>query len=208
MFLKLITPPSVEPISLPQAKEHLAIDGSEWDTWITAFITRAREYAETECQRVFLTQGWQLVLDAFPGPSLTGVPAGVPFSVPGHAVLIDRNPVQAVTSIQYLDMGGAWQTMTPGDYVAELQSSPARITPAFGKIWPITLPQIGAVKINFTAGYGSTAADVPEGIKGWMLIRLATLFANREEVAIMGRGKIEPLPYVDRLLDGYRTVVM
>jgi hypothetical protein len=41
-----------------------------------------------------------------------------------------------------------------------------------------------------------------------MKVRLAALYENREEVALMNRGKIEPLPYVDILLDGYRVEVM
>ena len=207
MFLRQTVAPASEPISLSEAKAHLRVDISDDDTLITALITAARQFAETECTRALITQQWQLVLDAFPGPSLLGVPYGVPYSIPGHAILLDRPPVQSVESIQYQDMAGDWQTMPSTDYVAELQSAPARITPGFRKIWPITLPQIGSVKVNFTAGYGNAAA-VPQGIKAWMLIRIATLYENREEVAIMNRGKLEPLPYVDRLLDAYRVPML
>jgi hypothetical protein len=75
-------------------------------------------------------------------------------------------------------------------------------------VWPIPLPQIGAVQINYTAGYGTTAASVPEGIRHWMLMRISTLYENREEVAILGRGKVDPLPFVDGLLDPYRVPLL
>lgn len=39
-----------------------------------------------------------------------------------------------------------------------------------------------------------------------MLLRLGALYENREEVSAMRQGKIEPLPYVDRLLDAYRVI--
>jgi uncharacterized phiE125 gp8 family phage protein len=133
---------------------------------------------------------------------LIGVPAGVSFSLPGHAILLNKSPVQSVTSIKYLDMSGVKQTMPPTDYVVDTSTEPARITPVFGKIWPISLPQIGSVEITFIAGYSA----VHEGIKSWIKLRVASLFENREEVALMNRGKVEMLPYVDGLLDPYRVV--
>ena len=33
--------------------------------------------------------------------------------------------------------------------------------------------------------------------------RAATLYENREQVAIVPRGRVEPLPFVDTLLDPY-----
>ncbi len=74
----------------------------------------------------------------------------------------------------------------------------------FGQIWPIALPQIGAVTVTFDAGYGAPAA-VPEGIKSWIKLRLGSLYAHREEVAALSRGRIDPLPFVDGLLDPYRV---
>jgi hypothetical protein len=65
----------------------------------------------------------------------------------------------------------------------------------------------GGAPIALTdAGSGqSFVGAVPEGLKAWLKIRLSTLYENREEVAIMNRGTIQALPYVDRLLDAYKT---
>lgn len=207
--LSQLSPPAEEPVVLADAKNHLRVDSdlTTDDSLITLMISAARRYAESYTGRSFITQKWRLTLDAFPGPSLLGVPMGIPFSLPGHAVLLERGPVQSVDQIQYQDMSGTWQTMSTADYVAELTSPMPRITPVFGKIWPTpTLPQIGAVRIDYTAGFGNTAADVPEGIRQWILMRVNTMYENREEVAILGRGKVDPLPFVDSLLDPYRVV--
>jgi uncharacterized phiE125 gp8 family phage protein len=198
----LVTPPASEPVTLEEAKLHLRVDVLDDDALISALISAARQHAEMITQRQFVTATWKLVLDAFPGPSLIGVPAGVSFSLPGHAILLNKSPVQSVTSIKYLDMSGVKQTMPPTDYVVDTSTEPARITPVFGKIWPISLPQIGSVEITFIAGYSA----VHEGIKSWIKLRVASLFENREEVALMNRGKVEMLPYVDGLLDPYRVV--
>jgi uncharacterized phiE125 gp8 family phage protein len=200
--------PSVEPVDLPTAKLHLRVDFSDDDTLITMLISAARRYAESYCGRSFITQQWNLVLDSFPGPSQIGVPYGQKYSIPGHAIQIERGPVQSVQSITYLAMDGSTQTMPSTDYIADLVSAPPRITPVFGKIWPIPMPQIAAVSVKFTAGYGDTAAQVPEGIRHWILMRTNTLYENREEVAILGRGKVEALPFIDGLLDPYRVVML
>lgn len=203
--------PSAEPVSRAEAKNHLKVDSdlTSDDALIDMLISAARRHAESYCGRSFITQKWRLTLDAFPGPSLIGMPLGVPYSVPGHALLLERGKVLSVDQIQYQDMSGTWQTMSASDYVADLSSDLARVTPVFGKIWPTpTLPQIGAVRIDFTAGYGPTAADVPEGIRQWILLRVGSLYENREEVAVLNRGKVEAMPFVDSLLDPYRIVIL
>lgn len=200
--------PSEEPVSLVDAKNHLRVDTdlTQDDVLINLLIGAARRYAEMYCNRSFITQQWRLVLDSFPGNAMYGVPFGITFSLPGNAILIERGPVQSLDSIIYTAMDGAEVTMPAADRIAELSGGLARVTPRFGKIWPIPLPQIGAVKVNFTAGYGAMASDVPEGIRQWILLRVSSLYENREEVAVMQRGNVSPLPYVDGLLDPYRVV--
>jgi len=63
MRLKLKTAPSVEPVTLDQAKLHLRVDSSDDNTLITALITTARQLAERETKRAFITQTWELHLD-------------------------------------------------------------------------------------------------------------------------------------------------
>lgn len=207
MPLQLVTPPAEEPVSLAEAKLHLRVDSPDEDALITSLIAAARQAAETLTGRQLVTARWKLVLDSFPGPSLMGVPAGLPFSLPGHAILLPKCPVQSVFAIQYLDMASATQTMPPAEYTADVACEPARITPVFGKIWPINLPQIGAVWVTFDAGYGA-AASVPEGIKNWIKVRVGSLYAHREEVAAVARGKIEPLAFIEGLLDPYKVVTI
>jgi uncharacterized phiE125 gp8 family phage protein len=207
MPLQLVTAPTQEPVSLAEARLHLRVDFSDDDALIMALIRSARLAAETITGRQLVTARWKYILDSCPGPSLMGVPAGRPFTLPGHAILIPKAPVQTIVSIDYMDMNRTAQTMPAANYVADLACEPARITPVFGQIWPIPLPQIAAVSVTFDAGYGNPA-DVPEGLKSWMLLRIGSLYQNREEVAAMARGKIDPLPFIDGLLDPYRMVTV
>lgn len=221
MPLVLVSEPAAEPISLIEAKEHLRVDGNDDDALILALVAAARQYAETICRRVFVTQSWKLVLDAFPSPHRNFSDAnyyGANWSIAPGPIMMARRygatgyeiypgvpPLQSVESIRYIDTDGASQTLDPSTYKVDTNTPKGRIVPAYGTTWPLTRQEIDAVEISFTSGYGD-AMSVPRGIKSWMLIRLATLYANREEVAILPRGKVEPLPFVDRLLDGYRVL--
>ncbi len=281
MPLQILQEPAAEPLSLAEAKLHLRVDIPDDDALISALIASTRQYAETITRRAFIQQTWQYVIDSFPGPMLTGVPWGKTFTLPQHAIEIEKSRVQQITAINFLDMSGNPQVMPAVQYVVDYSSEPCRITPVFGQIWPIPLPQIGACNVQFVAGYaapvtfsGNTMAVqgawrsyavndavqlsnvggllpaalapntnyfiqsvvspgvytlsaspsgpaisltdagsgtslvgvVPEGIKSWMKIRMNTLYEERSDVAILDRGKVEPLPYVDRLLDPYKVV--
>ena len=213
MPFRQVIPPAVdaltginEPVSLAEVKQHLRVDIDDDDALILGLIATARQMAETLTCRQLLTSTWDLLLDAFPGPSLMGVPAGVPYSLPGHAILIPKGPVQQVDSITYLDMNFDLITMPPTDYVVTTTEDMTRITPVFGKIWQPTLPQISAVAVRFTAGYGN-ASLVPAGIKHWIKLRVDALYNQRSEIAFV-RGRMEPLPFADHLLDPYRIVVL
>lgn len=196
------TPPAAEPVSVDEVKANSRIIDTTDDVNIALLIGAARRYAESLTGRSFITQGWRLVLDGFP-----------------PCIELERGNVQAISSITYRDMAGVTQTVswaaasngvqrsTDGTLVADLSANPARIAPAFGCVWPIPMPEIGAVVINYTAGYGPAATDVPEGLRHWIQMRVATLYENREEVAILARGKLEPLPFIDRLLDPYSVLM-
>lgn len=200
--------PAVEPVTVADVKMACRIIDDSEDSYLSLLISTARRYGETITGRSFITQGWRLTLDSFPGPGQMGVPWGKAYGIPGHAIVLERGPVTAVTSITYIGMDGTQQTMPPSDYTWVDSGSIARVTPVFGKIWPIPLPQIGAVQVNYTAGFGATADLVPETVRHWMLVRVATMYENREEVAILQRGKVEALPYVDSLLDPIRGAML
>lgn len=282
MPLQIIARPTAEPIDLILAQLQTKQDAGIDDVILRACIAGAREFAQSTTNRQIIAARYKLVLDSFPsGSGVANVPYGETFSLPANAILLEPNPVIQVVSIQYLAMDNTLQLMPATDYVADLTSEPARITPVFGKIWPIPLPQIGSVIVTFDAGYAAPAVfdaaadtmtlggwkalavndssrltnsggvlptplsanldyyvqtvvapgvyklsltaggaaidittvgtgthylgEVPEGFISWMMLRLGSLYQNREEVALLSRGKLEPLPFVDGLLDQYRV---
>lgn len=257
----LMIQPSGECIHIDEARSDRRADRED-DHKIKSLIIAARQAAESKTRLQLLHARWKLVLNEFP-----------------CVMRLPHSPLTKVISIQYMDMSGAWQTMPATDYVINYAMTPAIITPAFGKVWPIPLPQIATVMVVYDAGYASpittggplaanqfrvsgpvtwsvgdrvnfynsggvmpaplsvdmsyliasaasgiyTLTDdsgvavtfsqlgtgrtfigvVPDGIRSWMLLRVGSLYENREEVAIMQKGGIKELPYVDGLLDPY-----
>lgn len=151
------------------------------DGEIQRLIKAARQAAESRLRRYLITQTVDAYLDAFPVWD------------------IEMPPLQSVSSITYVDNNGATQTVDAADYLVDGQSNPARISPAFGKVWPSARWQNNAVRVRFVAGYGN-AASVPDCIKQWMLLRIKHFFENRG--AISAGSQVEfPFDYVDGLLD-------
>ena len=204
MPLKLLSAPVEEPLCLDDVKKHLRVDYDDDDDLIQGLIGGARSAAEVETQRQLVTCTWRLIMDQFPGPSLMGIPYGQPYTIPGHAICLPKSPVQSVTQITYLDMAGVQQTLDPSTYTAPDDQDMTRITPIFGRIWPPTLPQMGAVQVDFIAGYG-THADVPQGIKAWMKLMVGAMYENREIATTVQRGNVVEMPWAGGLLDPFRV---
>ena len=169
-----------EPITLPEAKLHLRVDGTDEDTLITALISAARETCEDRIEGSIPVTGWKLTLDAFP-----------------DAIRLPRAPIASVESVKYLDADGVQQTLSALDYLVDTVSTPGYIVPAYGKAWPETREQINAVEVEYTAG----SATTPAALKAWMLLAVGEMYANREassERPSVAHG------FAERLLDPFR----
>lgn len=158
------------------------------DPEITTLIKTARHAAEGYTRRALVTQTWDLKLDSFPC----------------RTIHLPKPNLQSVTSITYIDTDGTTQTLAADQYLVDTSSTPARITSAFGLVWPVTRWQNNAVTVRFVAGYG-LAADVPDGIKSWMIVRIKHLFDNPDAIVVQGRNQIAEMPraLVDGMLDEY-----
>lgn len=162
------------------------------DPMLTMLIQAARQHVEQTLKRKLVTQTIDAYFHEFPDPD------------DDEHLRFNLMPLQSVTSITYLDIDGVEQTLASSQYVVDAVSRPARIEPAYGVMWPAVREQMNAVKVRFVAGYGD-AADVPACIKNWMLIRIKTLWEQRDQtVKQLGMPVFEP-SFVDGLLDSERV---
>jgi uncharacterized phiE125 gp8 family phage protein len=180
-------------LTLADMKVHLHVEAADTgqDTDIQGKINAAvrRVDGPRGLGIALLDQTWRLSLDRWPC----------------FEVELPLGPVKAVTSVTYVDVNGAVQTLDPSLYELDLDKRPARLFPTFGNYWPLARLKPGAVKITFTAGYGA-AANVPEDIVLALKLLTAHWFEHREAVVgVEARDSSTPLPLgVDLLLEDYR----
>ncbi|QIM48985.1 hypothetical protein G9Q38_07215 [Pusillimonas sp. DMV24BSW_D] len=192
MSLKVITPPAAEPVSLQEAKLHLRIIAALSDTathpedaMIESLIVAARQGAEHLTGRALMPQTFELGLDGFV-----------------DKIKLPMPPLVSITSLTYVDVAGNVQVLDSADYEVDTYSEPAKIVRPYGTFWPATKCQPNAVMIRYEAGYAN-ATDVPSQIKSWMLLRIGSLYSNREDVNV--GNIVTDFKFADRLLDAYRT---
>jgi len=149
MALKIVTPPLTEPITISdvEAQIQFALPDDQ-ETLVEGYIVAVRQKVELALRRALVTQTHDLTMHEFPAPH-----ARNPFA----AIEIPLPPLQSVT-ITYLSTAGTMTALDAADYVVDTDSTPGRVTPAYGKTWPATLDYPGAVRVQFVAGYGGPLA--------------------------------------------------
>lgn len=199
--LTLITGPSIDPVSLGEAKAQLKFTSSEEDGLVAGYIIAARTHCEDHTSRVFMTQTWEMKLDAnwptvFDRPTVSK----------RTRILLPNPPAQSVTSITYIDTTGTPQTLAPSQYAFSKGDIFGFIEPAYGASWPPVRNQLETITVRYVAGYGSSPGDLPEPIRQAILFLIGHYAENREPVAVDIRGTPIELPLtVTSLLQRYQT---
>ncbi|MBF0185462.1 MAG: phage head-tail connector protein [Magnetococcales bacterium] len=198
--LSIVTAPYMEPVSLEEAKLQLRVDGTEEDALIMMLISSARERAEQLTGRQLMTARWLLTLDCFPNRGPMDSDSGTFY--PGNEIRLPKSPAKEVHTIRYLGINGEWKEMQVGEYIVDMRSEPARIHLPFGRFWPVTMPQLNAVEVEFSSGYASDVV-VPSAIKQWIMWTVASAYKQREADA---EKAVTQVSFMDGLLDPYRVV--
>lgn len=188
-MLKLHTAPTLFPVTLAEARLHLRVDADHTaeDTLIQLFIESATADAEQVMRRAIMPQKWQTTFDQFESP-----------------LNLRRPTVTAVDSVKYIEpVAGVLTTLDPSTYRVILSEYNTCVYPNWNTSWPTARLTEDAVTVVFSTGYANAAA-VPASIKAWVLLRVATLFENRESETA-GNAPFFGLSVTDRLLDRYRN---
>lgn len=184
----LVTAPTSEPVTLTEMKSQMNVVISDDDTYISDLISAARDHIETVAEVSLFTETFRVTLDGFWG---------------GKPLLLERPPLQSITSIVYDDADDVEQTLASSYYVVDTDSEPGTVYLAEDQSWPTTRGKPRAVRVTYVAGW-STTALIPPRTKHLVKMLVAHWYENREPVVIGGSPK--ELPFSIRsLIAGIRV---
>ncbi len=181
MGLTLITPPTVWPVTVAEAKVQCRVRSSDEDGLIEAYIKAATRHLEQTLGISIATQTWKLTLDEF-----------------SDAIELLRGPVTAVSSVEYSDEAGLTQTADPGIYTVDLEGGWVVLNS--DESWPDTLDGVNAVSVTYTAG---TTED--DDLRHAILLLVGHWYSVRETVSVGNTGTSMPFA-VEALTQPYRRM--
>lgn len=199
--LVLVTEPAVEPVSVEELEEHanLGTGGTAAQKRRRAMIiAAARRHFEAVTGLALVAQTWRLELDRVPLPAGLEIPRA-PLRAAGDDDLV-------VNAITYLDTAGAEQTLDAAHYVQPRPGLPrsfARLRLAIDGAWPDVADLPGAFRVEFNAGFGATAEDVPEDIRLAILF-LATWWHEQPQAVNVGNIVGELPLHLEAMISNHR----
>lgn len=199
--LSLVTGPAAELFSSADAvvQQMIKPDTSAQDTYLDLILAASRQLFEEETGLVLITQTWQAEFDKVPLS-----PTGRPHRI----VSLGRAPLVALSSATYLDTAGASQSFTlSGNLVAANvghRQSFGLAALEHDADWPDLGEYPGALRIQFTAGFGAAAANVPQTMRLAVLQLAAWWYEQRLPVNVGNIANQVPL-HLQRILNLHRV---
>lgn len=182
-----LLPPGDEPVTLDEAKQQIRVTTSVDDTFIENLIVSARESAELYCERVFITQTWQMFFDFLGNVRSSiwwdGVRQGAISSIFPDSLDITRPPLQSISSVTSFNDDDVGTVFNADNYFASIYKGDnprkGRITLRNGASWPVGTRNADSLQIEFIAGYGSLPENVPRQIRNAILEEVAFRYEHR-----------------------------
>jgi len=187
--LNRLMAPTSRAVSLDEFKLGLKIDttylcdkaASAEDASLAMVLDAAIDECQERLRRAILPQTWQLTLDGF--PAMMGLPY----------------PRARAVTVEYLDAAATWVTLSAHQYTL-VDAAPAVLVPAYQAAWPTPLAHVDVVRVTFQCWTWALPADVPAGIKQWIIARAAEL---RQQVERSGPVVMNAHTFIDALLGMY-----
>ena len=171
----LVTPPTIKPVSLTEAKAWLDIGYTDKDTVITGLIGAATAHLDGWTGilgRCLCEQTWRQDFDDF-----------------RSCLRLPLFPVISITSVKYTDTNGAEQTIASENYTLKNDDLGAYVEFTSSYSFPSLNTESAAVRVTYLAGYADIAgtpktSSVPDDIKNAIALLVRHWFDNPGAVVV------------------------
>lgn len=184
----LVIAPAVEPVSVDELRAHLRLDSTADDTYLADLITGAREFVEGETRRALVEQTWALFLDRIPQRDVMGwwdgVREGAITMESARSIELPISPLVSVDHVKYYSDDNVATVWPSTNYHVDTASKPGRLSLRTSGVWPVFTRPTNGLEIQYKAGHGSQAGDVPAALRQAIKIIAADWYENRESVII------------------------
>jgi uncharacterized phiE125 gp8 family phage protein len=168
------TGPSVEPVTLAEAKAHLRVDTSDDDAYIGTLITAAREWVEEYLDRTLVHTQWVMRFDRFPVDSTSDIELPRP-------PVVSSGTATSVT-VAYTLEDGTTATYSTNLFRVDRASTPGAVQTNYAQTWPPHRQDDNSVSVTWWAGYGPSGTSVPAAIRHAMLMLVGHWYEFRSSV--------------------------
>ena len=168
------TGPSVEPVTLAEAKAHLRVDTSDDDAYIVTLITAAREWCEEYLDRTLVHTQWVMRFDRFPVDSTADIELPRP-------PVVSSGTATSVT-VAYTLEDGTTATYSTNPFRVDRASTPGAVKTNYAQTWPPHRQDDNSVSVTWWAGYGPSGTSVPAAIRHAMLMLVGHWYEFRSSV--------------------------
>ena len=178
-----------DPISLDRVKRSLGLDNViDFDTTLQELVKSATNAVSNDLGRALVNTTYTLYLQNWPG----------------REIQLPYPPLVAVDSVKYYgDATETLDTFASSSYTVSTAGDPGVVWVNEDKDWPSLMNRPNPIEIQFQAGYGSNADDVPAAIQAAVTMTAAYFFEQPIPV-ITGTIATELPLGASRLIDSER----
>jgi uncharacterized phiE125 gp8 family phage protein len=152
------------PVTLPEVKEHLKLDPADntQDDYLTFLVWSVAKYTEEYTKRILINTKFRTYRDIFQ-----------------NYIKLRRSKLQSLDKFEYL-VDDVFTTVPIDLYYVTDETAFSKIVLTFDEEYPINIDnRMQAIKIEFTAGYGTESTDIPQQLRLALLNHLAKVYENR-----------------------------
>ncbi len=176
--------PAAEPVSVAEFKSFLRITHDSEDSVLADYLKAARLFCENYTGKAFISRAYKIIFDRLDDPNI---------------IPLVKMPLVSVSTVKTYDLDNITTTVSSDDYSVDVDAG--RILMKYGAVLNLPARDTRILEVDFTAGFGAAASDVPESIKQAILMKATQMYEERGDVPVSA-----PFDMIAALLKPYKKI--